>query len=91
MAIRKLNAAPGDDELLELKHVCAMVKAGETTVRKWMRAGTFPRPKKAPSGAMRWTRGQIRRWTAELPDVELTDTPKDLATSPIAGGVREAA
>jgi excisionase family DNA binding protein len=58
-------------ELLTIQEVCQMVNLSETTIRSMIAAGTFPRPRKIPTGdkkpPLRFLRRDVLRWISRLP------------------------
>lgn len=90
--IQKTDKAADDlsngSELLELDDICRLTKQSKTTIYRQGKAGEFPKPKKLPSGAIRWTAASYRRWVERLPDAEWAEIEEQPAA---AGPTQEAA
>lgn len=40
---------------------------GNTTLHRWLKAGTFPAPRILPGGRRLWVRAEVEAWAAALP------------------------
>ncbi|CUH76291.1 helix-turn-helix transcriptional regulator [Tropicibacter naphthalenivorans] len=51
--------------LIDLKEVCALVAVSESTLRRMMDAGDFPKGKALSRQVRRWRRADVEAWIAE--------------------------
>lgn len=58
------------DKLLTLEQVCAITTAHKSTLRRWMRAGTFPQPLQIGPRRIVWRESDIREWLNGLRPVD---------------------
>lgn len=59
--VQDLSAAQDPDALLTPSTVKALVGYAPTTLRRWVREGKFPAPKKF-GGRLRWRAADVRAW-----------------------------
>ena len=58
----------GDEDLLSVKRVAAMVDVSERQIWRMVREHRFPPPAMHGAKYTRWRRGDVRQWTPEWPD-----------------------
>ena len=54
------------DGFLRMREVLALLRVSRSTLNRWIREGTFPRPVKLGKRAVRWRRSDIEGWLKEL-------------------------
>lgn len=64
-AAPKRPLAPG--ALMKSAEVKSFVPCSQTTLWRWLKAGTFPQPRVLPGGHRRWVRAEVEAWLASLP------------------------
>lgn len=57
-----IAAASDPDALLTIELVEALTGFSETTIRRMMKKGTFPVPRKFNRSLVRWRAGEVRNW-----------------------------
>jgi prophage regulatory protein len=55
------------DRLLNLREVCRTVCLGRSAIYAAMKAGTFPKSRKASAAKVAWLESEIQAWIAALP------------------------
>lgn len=53
------------DRLLDVKQVQVLISASRASIRRWEKAGRFPKRVKLGSAA-RWRESDIQKWISEL-------------------------
>lgn len=66
MTARTLNDRPPEpDRLLSIRAVSELTSLSEPTIRRYVRAGTFPRSTKIGPNRSAWSLQQVTRWIEE--------------------------
>jgi prophage regulatory protein len=52
--------------MLKIKEVCAKVRVSEATLRRMIRNGKFPQPKRTSDRSIGWLEGDVDAWMAAL-------------------------
>lgn len=63
--------------LYSMKALCAALDLSETTIRKLIRLGHLPPPKKVAGSIPKWTRGQVRGYLYALENDLLPPVPDE--------------
>ena len=61
-----------DEDLINYREVCREIgepPPARSTLWRWERSGQFPRRIKVAANTVRWRRGEVRTWKANLPRV----------------------
>ncbi len=53
--------------LMKAAEVKQFLGIGNTTLHRWCKSGSFPRPRILPGGHRRWARAEVEEWAAQLP------------------------
>lgn len=53
-------------ELLSMRDICRMLKVHPNTVRRWIRAGDFPKPKLKKRQTQRWDADAVNKYCATV-------------------------
>lgn len=56
-----------EDVFLAIDDLAKMVGVAKATIRRWVKAGTFPAPAQLSTKAHRWSRAQVLSWLSERP------------------------
>lgn len=62
----ELSSWGDDDSLLDAEAVGKLVGVGEQTIRRWVRAGTFPAPHHITGKITRWRLSAVREWRNQV-------------------------
>jgi prophage regulatory protein len=52
----------GMNQLATAKEVCALLRIGRTTLWRWVKEGSFPRPLTVGAHCTRWRQAEIEEW-----------------------------
>jgi prophage regulatory protein len=63
----RLQRAHADDliRVVRMKELMELLGAGETTIRRWMLRGDFPKPIRLSVRHVGWLLGDVERWIKE--------------------------
>ena len=62
------DETPNEHKMLGITKVAKMFGVSKVSIRRWMREGNFPRPRKL-QGCHRWFVSELIEWQNELPVV----------------------
>ncbi len=68
-------------QILRTKQVLALLGIGRTTLWRWTRQGTFPKPIRMGPRAVGWRASELQNWLDQLPLVEPTDSEEKISSS----------
>jgi len=64
-----MNDIPtGVRPMMSVKQVLELVPVSKTSLRRWMRQGAFPKPRKLGENRIMWYRDEIEGWQKALSD-----------------------
>ncbi len=58
-----------DNPLLTRPDVCAIFRVDASTIYRWIKAGSFPKPVKVGPGSSRWLRSEVEAALSAMAEV----------------------